>query len=329
MKTPTDKHTKSTVSRVARTTTNWGLVSVIMPTHNRADLLPRAVTSVLDQSYRHLELIIIDDASSDDTPDVMQRLASQDQRIRTIRNEIGVDAPQARNVALGVARGEFVAFLDDDDEWLPNKLELQLPLAAKYAVVGCLYNKNRRPSTLPEADTDNIPVRIKSLEEFHFDNRGFCPGAMLSRMEYVRSVGGFDKDLAGPEGMDLFMKLVGRYGEAAYIPLPLHIYHTHESHGKPRITTGDKLLSGAIREFEQNKHLRSPAAQRFRLCDIELIKFLGASTSSERIRCLLRSFTYCDPFRPLIYFKLYLGRLAVTWPGFRQLLAVYRRFKYR
>jgi len=152
---------------------------------------------------------------------------------------------------------------------------------------------------------------------------------MMSRMEYVRSVGGFDKDLAGPEGMDLFTKLVERYGEAAYIPLPLHIYYTHESHGKPRITTGSKLLRGAIREFEKNKHLRSPAAQRFRLCDIELIKLLQAPTLVERLRCLLRSLAYCDPFRPRLYIKLYLGRLVVNWPVFRPMLAVYRQFKYR
>ena len=305
------------------------LVTVIIPTHNRADLLPRAVQSVLEQSYRHLELIIVDDASADETPDVTRRLAAEDQRIRVIRNATIADAPQARNIALEIARGEFVAFLDDDDEWLPNKLELQVPLADQYSVVGCLYNKNQRPSTMPVVDPDNVPVRTKSLEAFHFDNRGFCPGSMLSRTEYVRSVGGFDKDLAGPEGMDLFMKLVDRYGESAYIPLPLHIYYTHESHGKPRITTGDKLLRGAIREFEKNKHLRSPAAQRFRLCDIELIKLLQEPTWIERIRCLQRSFTYCDLLRPRLYFKLYMGRLAVNWPVFRQILAIYRQFKYR
>lgn len=309
------------------TPASQSLVSVIMPTHNRSDLLPRACRSVLEQTYRDLELIIVDDASTDNTQEVASQLVRSDNRVRYIRNDANVGAPEARNIALTHAKGEYVAFLDDDDEWLPPKLELQVPLMEGHAVVGCLYNKNRRPHSIPQV-LGKVPVAGKTIEQFHFDGRGFCPGSMLSRTEYVRQVGGFSKDLAGPEGMDLFMQLVSRFGKAVYIKLPLHIYHTNDSHGKPRITTSDILLRGAEREFEKNKHLRSPAAQRYRLCDIELIRAIHSKTRRESAKHFLSSLRFIDPRRPSVYAKLYLGRYFSDWPGLRHLLQLYRAIRY-
>lgn len=303
------------------------LVTVIMPTHNRADLLPRAVRSILAQTHRNFELIIVDDKSPDNTPEVVKGLMSEDDRIRYIRNDENIDAAESRNVAIKTAKGEFVAFLDDDDEWMPQKLELQLKLTDRYPVIGCLYNKNQRPSNLPYCEGEP-PYGEKTLEEFHFCSTGFCPGSMLSRTEYVREVGGFDRELPGPEGMDLYMQLVSRYGTAAYIKLPLHIYYTDESHGKPRITTSKRLLRGALQEFEKNRHLRSPAAQQLRLCDIELIRTSLADKFSDRVRYFFGSLKYIDFTRPSTYLKIYLGRIFIHWPGIRQLVALYRQVKY-
>lgn len=97
-----------------------GLISVILPTRNRAGWLSRAAKSVLAQSYTHVELIVVDDASSDRTPDVLSAL--KDPRVICIRNEIARGPGASRNAGLVAARGEFVAFLDDDDEFLPGKL---------------------------------------------------------------------------------------------------------------------------------------------------------------------------------------------------------------
>jgi glycosyltransferase involved in cell wall biosynthesis len=299
-----------------------------MPTHNRSDLLPRAARSVLAQTHSDLELIIVDDASSDRTPEVVSGLVAVDSRVRFIRSERNVDAPEARNIGIRAARGEYIAFLDDDDEWLPEKLALQLPLARDYAVVGCLYNKDGKPRAT-EFDMGPLLVAEKTIDEFHFDSRGFCPSSMLTRTEYVRAIGGFDPDLAGPEGMDLFLRLVSQFGSAAYIKLPLHIYNTHDSHGKPRITTGNKLLKGAIREFEKNKHLRSSKARDFRMCDIELIRLTHASTVREKAAAFLRSVKFIDPLAPMLYLKLYMGRVFIRWPVLRSMAGVYRHVKYR
>ncbi|HWR57857.1 MAG TPA: glycosyltransferase family 2 protein, partial [Thermodesulfovibrionales bacterium] len=98
------------------------LFSVILPTHNRADMLRRAVNSVLAQTFNNFELIIVDDGSNDDTPAYLGGL--DDVRIRIIRNEISVGAAAARNKAVNIASGRYVSFLDDDDEYLPSFLEL-------------------------------------------------------------------------------------------------------------------------------------------------------------------------------------------------------------
>ncbi|MCZ6672974.1 MAG: glycosyltransferase family 2 protein [Verrucomicrobia bacterium] len=114
------------------------LVSVIIPTHNRSDrFLPRASRSVLNQTWQNLELIIVDDGSTDGTADVVKRLG--DERVRYLVHDESRGGCAARNSGVEVAHGEFVAFLDDDDEWLPHKLERQLQVFDAHNDLGLVY----------------------------------------------------------------------------------------------------------------------------------------------------------------------------------------------
>jgi len=99
-------------------------VSVVLPTHNRAALLQRSIESVLAQSFRDFELIVVDDCSTDDTPELLRSI--RDPRVVYVRREENGRAAIARNDGIRRARGEFVAFQDDDDVWLVNKLERQV-----------------------------------------------------------------------------------------------------------------------------------------------------------------------------------------------------------
>src|SRR3954471_3920817 len=101
-------------------------VSVVVPTHNRADVVGRAVASVLAQTERDLEVIVVDDASTDGTAQRLAELAKGDDRIRIIANAVALGGGGARNAGIAASRGQWVAFLDDDDEWLPAKLAIQL-----------------------------------------------------------------------------------------------------------------------------------------------------------------------------------------------------------
>lgn len=101
-------------------------ISVILPTHNRSELLPRTIHSLLNQTYQDFEIIIIDDASQDNTPDIIQGMVKTDPRIRSIRSDENIGPGAARNLGVEQARGEFIAIIDDDDIALPQRLQKQL-----------------------------------------------------------------------------------------------------------------------------------------------------------------------------------------------------------
>jgi GT2 family glycosyltransferase len=114
------------------------LVSVIVPTYNRAYCLPRALDSVRAQSYAHFEVVLIDDGSSDGTAELVARRYGHDGRIRYFHQaNRGVTA--ARNAGLAQARGDYIALLDSDDAWLPWKLELQLTCFRQCPEVGMVW----------------------------------------------------------------------------------------------------------------------------------------------------------------------------------------------
>lgn len=100
------------------------LVSIIIPTYNRARLLGRAIQSILNQTYPNFEIIVVDDCSSDNTENVVRSFC--DERMRYIRHEKNKGAVAARNTGIKAARGEYIAFQDSDDEWLSEKLEKQV-----------------------------------------------------------------------------------------------------------------------------------------------------------------------------------------------------------
>jgi glycosyltransferase involved in cell wall biosynthesis len=114
------------------------LVSVIVPTFNRAALLRVAIASVLCQSCHNLEVVVVDDGSRDATPAVVMEIAEKDKRVRYFRQKNrGVSA--ARNAGLAKARGQYVAFLDSDDAWLPWKLKLQMDFFRQFPQVGMVW----------------------------------------------------------------------------------------------------------------------------------------------------------------------------------------------
>ena len=305
------------------------LVTVILPTHNRSGLVGRAARSVLDQVYQNLELIVIDDASTDDTPDVLARLAAEDPRVRLLRNAVNTHAPGARNVALREARGEYVAFVDDDDEWLPLKLEYQMRIAHRFAVVGCHRSVDRRPERVDTTPEARVPFTRKSMEAFFWNKSGYQPSTMLSRTEYVRAIGGFDASMPGPEGIDLFIHLVDRFGGAACIERRLIVYYTHQTHRKARITTGRGLAGAARLELEKNARFRSPDALRFRTCDIELLALAHCPDFPGKVRHFLRALARVQPSRAGTYARLFFGKVFSRWPLVRQALSWYRAGKYR
>jgi glycosyltransferase involved in cell wall biosynthesis len=172
------------------------LVSVILPAYNRARYLRAALESVLAQDYRPLEVVVVDDGSTDGTAQV----ASAHPQVRCLRQpNRGVAA--ARNAGLTASRGAFVAFLDSDDLWVPEKLRLQVGFLLAHADVGyCLA----RMRTFLEPGCVLPPgVRPAVLAR---PSIGAVPSTMIARREVFERVGGFDPHRRVGEDVDWFFR---------------------------------------------------------------------------------------------------------------------------
>ena len=114
-----------------------GLVSVIMPTYNSGRFVAESIESILNQTYTHLELLITDDGSTDDTPQIIRSYEQKDSRIRYFAMSDNMGAGHARNLSIELARGQYIAFCDSDDTWLPEKLEKQIAFMKKRQCCFC------------------------------------------------------------------------------------------------------------------------------------------------------------------------------------------------
>ena len=136
------------------------LVSVIMPAYNASRFIEEAIRSVMAQTITDWELLVLDDGSGDDTLTIAQRLAREDSRIRVLPNEHNMGVAKTRNRGMDLCRGAYVAFLDSDDVWYPEKLEVQLDLMREtgtdlcycaYAIVDAAGKKTRADYLVPPA----------------------------------------------------------------------------------------------------------------------------------------------------------------------------------
>ena len=182
-------------------------VSVVITTFNRQELLPRAVRSVLSQTYTDFELIIVDDHSTDSTGSVVRDF--EDPRIRYVRLEKNSGLSASRNTGIHIARGQYVAFLDDDDEWKPEKLEKQVALAnespPEYGVFHCGADK---VDAMGQLIGQSFPSgRGNVREDLVQRNLVTISSTYLFRNDALDRIGGFDENLASHVDYDIWMKI--------------------------------------------------------------------------------------------------------------------------
>jgi len=116
------------------------LVSIITPAHNAQRFIGKCIESVIAQSYQNWEMIIVDDGSTDETLEIIQQYINKDYRVVLFSNDINLGASKSRNIAIKEAKGNYIAFLDSDDIWLPKKLEIQMELMDIEDVAMCYSN---------------------------------------------------------------------------------------------------------------------------------------------------------------------------------------------
>jgi glycosyltransferase involved in cell wall biosynthesis len=226
-------------------------VSVVTPTHDRASMVVRAIASVLAQTFRDFELIVVDDGSTDNTADVVAAIS--DPRLRFARLVTSGGASRARNAGIAVARGEWVAFLDDDDEWLPQMLEVQLArLVAstdpRTSAVYCLIDTVTEDDgivpvpyelPLPEGDVlDSILARAHTV----------FPSAHVVRRSALLQVGGFDETFRAVEDRDLWVRLALAGHHFVAVPEVLVLYHAEH---KGRLNDDGVLFVQSFARYER------------------------------------------------------------------------------
>jgi glycosyltransferase involved in cell wall biosynthesis len=199
-------------------------VSIIIPTYNRAELLPRAIDSVLAQTYQDFDIVVVDDGSTDGTRSVVE--AYEDARVRYVRlpKRRGVSA--ARNAGMAASGGEWIGFLDSDDEWLPEKLERQLALADVDPSLDIIQGWHIRDANgvrsvwrLPD------PGDKEGFDLVLYGWRECCVMALVARRSALEAVGGFDEAIPHGEDWDLQYRLDQAGFRYGVLNEPLLIYY--------------------------------------------------------------------------------------------------------
>jgi glycosyltransferase involved in cell wall biosynthesis len=231
------------------------LVSVYIPTRNRRALVERAVKSVLEQDRPELEVIVVDDASTDDTQAFLAAASAADSRLSFFANDRPSGAPAARNRAITAAKGAFVTGLDDDDYFEPTRLRRFVEAWTQFESEGrkpaCLYAQSvsmrggkaiwvsQRPSSVNYADL---------FQQNVIGNQVFAP-----RQHFI-GAGLFDEQLPAWQDLDLFIRMLQKYGTAHLVPVPT--YYFDDGDRDDRISSkGERVRLAKERIADKHKDL--------------------------------------------------------------------------
>lgn len=227
-------------------------VSVIIPTHNRRHLLPRAVGSVCRQTHADWELIIVDDGSTDGTEDWVRTIS--DPRVCYVRHEKNKGACAARNTGFFQAAGEFIAWLDSDDEWRTDKLEAQLKIFEQsktpdLGVVTCgvlFAREDGGTHTWLPTHKDRIVERLFLQEKV-----GVGPQYLLVKKHYlnVPDILLFDENMPARQDLDFAVRLLKRC-QLDFVPEPLVTIHHHSGE---RVWTPERSIKADLYFHEKYK----------------------------------------------------------------------------
>ena len=207
-------------------------MSVVIPTYNSAGHVARAIESVLAQSRKAEEIIVVDDGSTDDTATVVRGYGQQVQYLR--QDKAGPGA--ARNAGIAAATGEWVGFLDADDEWQPEKLARQVALFKRNPDLvwttgnfrDCLCGQGRCEAHVRQSKVSQMLDGGDCFDDFFAawvkGTRG-CTDTMLIKRKVLREVGPFATDRSHGEDLDMWWRIAYQWGRIGYDPEPLATYH--------------------------------------------------------------------------------------------------------
>ncbi|GAA5142146.1 glycosyltransferase [Thalassotalea piscium] len=226
---------------------NTPLVSVYISTHNRSQLLLRALNSVFNQSYKNIEIIVGDDGSTDNTFNEIKPYIDSN-RIRYVKNKTPKGACSVRNLAINIAEGEYITGLDDDDEFLPTRIE-ELVTHFTGSGYSCVTASicERTPAGDISRNFDAGEVSLDNL--LHYDVLG---NQVLTRTSYLKAIGGFDETMPAFQDYDTWVRLVDKFGNG--FKLKNCSYILYSNHGGERISENNTKRIAGYKIFMDKHH---------------------------------------------------------------------------
>ena len=229
------------------------LVTVYIATHNRADLLIRAIKSVLSQTYANIELIITDDGSVDDTYEKLLPYIKSSQ-IVYVKNDVPKGACIARNLAINIANGVLITGLDDDDEFLPNRVSHMVALfnTGKYSCIAASYVEMTSQGKISRKLDCGLVTLDKLL---HYNVLG---NQVLTSTENLRAITGFDPMMPAFQDYDTWVRLVDKFGNAYKSNEISYVWYTDHISGRISQSSEKRIFAFNL-FFNKHKHLMSLA----------------------------------------------------------------------
>jgi len=238
------------------------IISVIIPTFNRADYVEQAVQSVFAQTFADYEVIVVDDGSTDNTKEVLAGFS--DFSTFTYHYQTNSGRSEARNQGLKIAQGDFLLFLDSDDLLFPDALRL-LHAAAQTSTAGMVagqiefVNEHLKKLWVLETNTESFPAGEMNYPALITGRYFLLPGAVLLRRTFLNGVGGFDRTLEPCEDYDFYLRMA-LHCELAFIESPVLRYRMHNANTDMRdiYTGGLKVAYRHLRLLADNESLPAP-----------------------------------------------------------------------
>lgn len=273
---------------------NFFAVTVIITTFNRLNLLGRALKSLENQTFKDFEVIVSDDCSDMDVHGFLENYKKHSQlTIRYRRNSENKGACYTRNEGIKIARGKYIAGLDDDDEFTPNRLEV---LFNAYKPEYSFITSNTTVVKKSGRTTLFKSERLINLKDMLWGN--IAGTQVLTEKAKLLELGGFDEELTSAQDADMWLRLIERYGPALRLNEPLYILHTEHEQG--RISTSKNKIKGLLQAYDKHSSKMNENQKSLHKFKLELYKRDKKLTFS-----VLKCFSF--GFIPyLIYRKLFI-----------------------
>jgi glycosyltransferase involved in cell wall biosynthesis len=281
---------------------------VVIPAWNAARTLADALASVQAQTFRDFEAVIVDDGSTDDTPAIARRFCEADSRF-ILRTQTHAGVSVARNHGIRQSRGNWIAFLDADDVWLPEKLERQMALSyedprANFVFTNFYFWDGQRNLGVKYADRQPLPEG-NPIRQVIFDFV-YLPSAVVVRREILLDAGLFDPELLMSQDRDMWMRIAERGLQARGVREPLVRYRRWP--GSRTVANRLKSTDYNARAIEKNLH----STQRPELIPLYRGSLAEARISHERIRA--RQLVEADPdVLPPVIWRIFRVHPRIKW----------------